>query len=165
MSTSKPTHDIVLVTSSAADKELLKQCRDIRLKVFIDEQKFPLECEIDEYDEGGLSVHYLLQMLPSKEPAGTVRIVPSKTKIGRLCLLPDYRKHRFGSDLMSKAHGFLQSYLAEHHLKEGKISLHAQIPVIPFYARLGYTAIGEIFDEDGAPHQKMILTLQPATVA
>ncbi|KAG8865133.1 hypothetical protein FRB96_000022 [Tulasnella sp. 330] len=115
-------------------------------------------------------------MLPSKEPAGTVRIVPSKTKIGRLCLLPDYRKHRFGSDLMSKAHGFLQSYLAEHHLKEGKISLHAQIPVIPFYARwvnsvfwdgfrLGYTAIGEIFDEDGAPHQKMILTLQPATVA
>lgn len=93
------------------------------------------------YDEGGLSVQYLLQVLPSKEPAGTVRIVPSKMKIGRLCLLPDYRKHGFGSELMRKAHEYLQSYLAEHHLKEVQVALHSQLPVVPFYARCVASAV------------------------
>ncbi|KAG9015542.1 hypothetical protein FRB94_000147 [Tulasnella sp. JGI-2019a] len=162
MSSPRPAHDIVLVSSTAADSELLKQCRDVRIKVFVDEQKFPAETEIDEYDEGDLSVHYLVQILPLKEPAGVVRIVPSKMKIGRLCILPEYRKYRFGSDLMVKAHDYLRSCMIEYELKEASISLHAQIPVVPFYARLGYAQVGEHFDEDGAPHQRMVLVLQPA---
>lgn len=87
------------------------------------------------YDAPGLAVHYLLRLLPSREPIGTVRIVPTKMKIGRLCLHADYRKHGFGSDLMVKGQLHLGSYLAERGLGPSQIALHSQIPVVPFYAK------------------------------
>ena len=39
------------------------------------------------------------------------------------------------------------------------IYLHAREPVIPFYESLGYECEGEIFEEVGIPHQKMLKRL------
>lgn len=149
---SKPEHEIILVESS--DKELTQQCIDVRIKVFTDEQGFPIETEIDQYDKPGASVHFLLRLLPSLEPIGCVRLVTSKGKVGRLCVLKEYRKYGFGRDLMTKCHA-----LAADKLGTREFQLHSQIPVIPFYAKFGYVPVGDRFDEDGAPHQKMVLTL------
>lgn len=96
----------------------------------MDEQKFPLDTEIDSYDDHGVSVHFLLRLLPSLEPIGVVRLVLSKGKVGRLCVLQEYRQHGFGRDLMMKCHELAASRLG---LKQ--VELHAQIYVIPFYAR------------------------------
>ncbi|KAG8953672.1 hypothetical protein FRC04_001876 [Tulasnella sp. 424] len=153
--TPKPEHEVILVESS--DKELTQQCIDVRIRVFTDEQGFPLETEIDEYDKGDASVHFLLRLLPSLEPIGCIRLVKAKGKIGRLCVLKEYRKYGFGRDLMNKCHE-----LAATKLGTREFQLHSQIPVIPFYAKLGYVPVGDQFDEEGAPHQKMVLTL-PST--
>jgi len=63
---------------------------------------------------------------------------------------------------MTRSHAFIATYLAEQGLKEAQVALHSQIPVVPFYARLGYVPVGYVFDEEGAPHHKMVLTIHPA---
>lgn len=40
------------------------------------------------------------------------------------------------------------------------IRLMSRETVVPFYARLGYTAVGEIFEEVTLPHQEMRKTLE-----
>ena len=40
-----------------------------------------------------------------------------------------------------------------------KIILHARIQVFEFYTRLGYTQVGEPFEEVGIPHQRMQKTI------
>jgi predicted GNAT family N-acyltransferase len=35
------------------------------------------------------------------------------------------------------------------------VRLHAQMPVVPFYERIGYVAEGPAFDEAGILHRKM----------
>jgi len=37
------------------------------------------------------------------------------------------------------------------------IYLHAQVPVIEFYEKLGFRCVGAVFNEAGIPHRKMIL--------
>jgi predicted GNAT family N-acyltransferase len=39
--------------------------------------------------------------------------------------------------------------------------VHAQTVVEPFYAGLGFVAIGAVFEEDGIPHIAMRLPLAP----
>ena len=43
-----------------------------------------------------------------------------------------------------------------------KIILHARIQVFDFYVRLGYTPIGEPFEEVGIPHQCMQKNIPPS---
>lgn len=40
------------------------------------------------------------------------------------------------------------------------VVLHAQVPVVDFYAKLGYEAVGEEFEDAGIPHRKMTKALQ-----
>jgi predicted GNAT family N-acyltransferase len=37
--------------------------------------------------------------------------------------------------------------------------LHAQVPKVAFYTRFGFTAMGDEFDEDGAPHLLMVKSI------
>ncbi len=39
------------------------------------------------------------------------------------------------------------------------MKLHAQTHALGFYARLGFAAFGDVFDEDGIPHKAMRLDL------
>jgi len=148
----KPAHEIVLVTSD--DSEMTEECKKVRVAVFADEQGFPLDTEIDEYDEPGQSVHLLLRLLPSKQTIGCVRIVLAKGKVGRLCVLKGYRQYGFGRDLMEKLH---EVAISKYGIK--RFELNSQMPVVRFYAKYGYEPVGDEFDEEGAPHQKMIKTI------
>ncbi|PVG00469.1 acyl-CoA N-acyltransferase [Serendipita vermifera] len=153
-----PPHEIIPVNDDAPD--LVKQCVDLRIAVFVDEQKFPLDTEIDKYDGPGKSTHLLLRLVPSLEPIGTVRLVhlsSTEKKLGRLCVLKEYRNFKFGKDLVLAVHDYLQKQGSPPDA-EGpiSISLHSQIYVKGFYAKCGYEEVGPEFDEDGAPHQKMV---------
>jgi predicted GNAT family N-acyltransferase len=53
--------------------------------------------------------------------------------------------------------GALEAAARERGLAE--VILHAQVPVIPFYERLGYAAEGEVFFEAEIPHRVMRRTL------
>jgi predicted GNAT family N-acyltransferase len=153
-SSQPPSHEIVLADSD----ELKAQCLKVRLAVFVDEQKFSAEVEVDEYDPTG--TQFLLRLLPSLEPIGCIRMnfLENKGyyKLSRLCVRKDYRKYRFGSKLVEAGHAWATQDAKARGVTNPKSACHSQIPAKPFYARLGYTEEGEEFDEDGAPHQNMV---------
>jgi len=142
-------------------EQLSRQCYDVRIDVFHREQGFPLDTEIDELDE--TAEHFLLRLLPSLRPIGTIRASrPSNTdyyKLSRLAVHKDYRKHHFGRDLVLALHDWVSTDALSRGETFAKVVCHSQIPTLAFYVKFGYTPEGDQFDEEGAPHQKMVLHL------
>jgi len=137
----------------------------VRMDVFYREQGFPVDTEIDELDE--IAEHFLLRLLPSLRPIGTIRAsrtstgVPSADyyKLSRLAVLKDYRQLHFGRELVFALHSWVTTDALSRGETSAKVVSHSQIPAKPFYVKLGYTPEGDQFDEEGAPHQKMVLHL------
>ena len=124
--------------------EEFDRCFGIRTTVFVEEQEVPLELEMDEYD--AIATHFLLR--DGETPLATARLVDKHglAKIGRVAVLKEARGRGLGLLLMqavieeAKRRGFTESVL------------DAQTYAVPFYARLGYIAEGEEFDDAGIPH-------------
>ncbi|PFH51306.1 hypothetical protein AMATHDRAFT_142813 [Amanita thiersii Skay4041] len=155
--TPAPSHEIITVQASQ-DREL---CYCVRIEVFHHEQKFPLDTEIDEYED--IATHFLLRLTPSLDPVGTIRVQALDAqhyKLSRLAVLKEYRRFNFGKELVDALHDWVRA-AATQASQTGSVQIitHSQIPVKGFYARLDFTFWGDEFDEDGAPHQKMILYL------
>lgn len=157
-------HEIIRISSvGQPDREQLRrQCYDVRIDVFHREQGFPLDTEIDKLDE--TAEHFLLRLLPSLQPIGTIRAsrastVPNYYKLSRLAVLKAYRQHHFGRELVLALHSWVATDALSCGETSAKVVSHSQIPAMPFYVKFGYTPEGDQFDEDGAPHQKMALHL------
>lgn len=122
----------------------------LRFEVFVDEQKVPLELEIDKHDSSALH----LAALDEDEVIGTLRMVEANGKIiiGRLVVKKRHRNKGIGRKLMLKA----ISYAKEKQFQG--MELDSQLPVIPFYEKLGFQTVGDVFDDAGIPHKKMLLT-------
>ena len=120
-------------------------CFDIRLRVFVLEQDVPVSEERDSCEEKAL--HYLA--LADCKPAGTARsliMAPGVIKIGRVAVLPAYRKSGVGAAVMRAV---------EAANPRATFVLDAQIHALPFYERLGFVAEGDQFQEAGIPHRRM----------
>ncbi|KAH9965807.1 acyl-CoA N-acyltransferase [Russula dissimulans] len=164
MSTTEVIH--VPSVGQSGREQLLEQCHRVRIDVFVREQGFPLDGEIDGLDER--AEHFLLRLLPSLQPIGTVRAIrPSSQgvpyyKLGRLAVLKEHRQHHFGRELVFALHNWVlvDSQSRGEHL--AKVVCHSQLAVKAFYAKFGYAPEGEQFDEEGAPHQKMVTHLIPS---
>jgi len=127
------------------DKELLSH---IRYQVFVDEQKVPIELEID--DDDPLASHVLC--LVDGQPVGTGRILLDG-HIGRFAVLKAHRKQGYGNKILDH----LELIAQEHGLTQ--VFLNAQVSAIPFYEKRGYKIISDVFDDAGIPHQTMRKTL------
>lgn len=154
--------------------------RKIRVQVFVEEQGFSLGDEFDEIEETSVHVLFSLSSRPN-EQIGTLRYDPTKGKISRIALLPAYRGSGIGREMMLSFErrllaGLQLVLLADHQAAPSSLSLilsdltppsqirlHSQIPVIGFYAKIGYQSIGPTFIEDGAPHQLMVKELQSSS--
>ena len=132
-------------TTWQKDKELLS---NIRYQVFVDEQKVPIELEID--DDDPLAAHVLC--LVDGNPIGTGRILLDG-HIGRLAVLQAHRKQGYGNKILDH----LELIAQENELTE--VFLNAQVTAIPFYEKRGYMIISDIFDDADIPHQTMQKTL------
>jgi ElaA protein len=121
----------------------------IRMRVFVREQGVPADIELDRDDQR--AIHFLATS--NGRAVGTARVVMhgKNAKIGRMAVLKSYRQKSVGSALLKRAIGAAKSRAAR------KIYLHAQVPVIGFYEKLGFRCVGPLFDEAGIPHRKMIL--------
>ncbi|HHW11287.1 MAG TPA: GNAT family N-acetyltransferase [Firmicutes bacterium] len=126
----------------------------IRRQVFIEEQGVPPEIEQDGLDPA--CAHVLA--FCGEIAVGTGRLYPiepntHRAKIGRLAVLPAYRRQGIGSRL-------LQELLAEAR-RQGyqQVYLHAQAGAYSFYLRHGFIAYGEPFVEAGIPHRRMGIIL------
>ncbi|KAH9045281.1 acyl-CoA N-acyltransferase, partial [Lactarius pseudohatsudake] len=178
-------HEIIRIPSvgQPGREQLRHHCYDVRIDVFHREQGFPLDTEIDKFclfhsilavsayfrsfsslrrlDE--TAEHFLLRLLPSLRPIGTIRASRTSNsdyyKLGRLAVLNDYRKLHFGRELVLALHDWVATDALSRGETSAKVVAHSQIPAIAFYAKFGYTAEGDQFDVDGAPHRKMVVHL------
>ena len=90
-------------------------------------------------DEPNASFHLLLRLLPSLEPIGTVRLIdlsPTKKKLGRLCVLKEYRSFKFGKDLILASHkAIIDRARAAEVVENLEVSLHSQLYVKGLYTK------------------------------
>lgn len=117
----------------------------VRTRVFVEEQKVPLELEWDDADEN--ATHFLASL--SNTPIGCARLLACG-QIGRMAVLTEYRKLGIGEALLHKA---LRS-AKEQGIKT--IFLHAQNQAIPFYKKYDFKVEGNEFIDAGIPHHIMV---------
>ncbi|WP_417245250.1 GNAT family N-acetyltransferase [Celeribacter sp.] len=128
-------------------------CHKLRMVVFVEEQKVPVEDEIDDLDD--ISTH-LLAKGADGEALGTARIyeVGEIGKIGRVCVVKSQRGTGLGARLIEAC---LEELRQRPHLKQAKLG--AQNHAIGFYERFGFRVIGEEYQDGGIPHHDMVLDL------
>ncbi|BFN37252.1 GNAT family N-acetyltransferase [Fidelibacter multiformis] len=121
----------------------------IRYEVFVEEQKVPVEEEIDRFDP--LSLHILVHLKTRNgvyEPVATGRLIPDG-HIGRIAVLKGYRGRGIGLLMME--------ILEKKAMDKGisTVELDAQLQALPFYEKAGYIAYGGVFMDAGIQHKKM----------
>jgi putative N-acetyltransferase (TIGR04045 family) len=125
----------------------LRECYTIRKKVFVEEQKLFSKTDRDRYDAKAFHI----AAFQSGRIVGTVRIYQKGKDVwfgGRLAVLKDFRG-RVGKLLIEKAVATAREKGAKRFLA------YIQIKNVPFFKRCGWSAVGEIFQYHGAPHQLM----------
>jgi len=127
--------------------------REVRTRVFVEEQAVPEEEEWDGLDPE--CVHAVAETAADGVIA-TGRLHPSG-KIGRMAVMPPWRGRGVGAALLRR----LLEQAGRQELQE--IRLNAQVAVLGFYARFGFVAEGEEFEEAGIPHRLMRLQLAQET--
>ena len=118
----------------------------VRRAVFIEEQGVS---EAEELDGEDPSATHFLATDAAGAPIGTARVLASG-QIGRMAVLPNWRKHGVGARLLAAA----VAAAAERNLA---VFLHAQVTAIGFYQRNGFKAVGKTFMEADIEHRKMVL--------
>ncbi|MCH8465717.1 MAG: GNAT family N-acetyltransferase [Roseinatronobacter sp.] len=127
----------------------LALCHALRRIVFIEEQNVPEAEEIDGRDAGAL---HLLARLDG-QPVGCARVLVmgDTGKIGRVCVLPDYRGQGIGVALIQSALDVLRAQPGVMRAKLG-----SQTHAIGFYEKLGFTAQGPEYLDAGIAHRDMV---------
>ena len=156
------------VTPVRTSEEMAHALR-IRTRVFVEEQRVPLDLEVDAFDgdpathERAGVIHVLARL--DGVPVGTGRLLldahegdPTDAPalgdlahIGRVAVLIDYRRRGVGAALMRALHDD-----ARRRGLTG-IAISAQAHAEAFYAGLGYVADGPLYLEAGIAHRAMEL--------
>lgn len=131
----------------------LDACFNLRRIVFIEEQKVPVDEEIDEHDS--TAIHLLAQ--DTNGPLGTARIVVDGeiAKIGRVCVLATARGQGLGIRLIRKA---LEVATDLEEVRQAKLG--AQVHAIGFYEALGFRVIDATYLDAGIEHKDMVQSLR-----
>lgn len=116
----------------------------IRTEVFVREQRVPAEIEMDEHDAACL---HALAYVDGKA-VGTGRLLPDG-HIGRMAVLRENRTQGLGGAILERLVGEAR----RRGMREVRLS--AQTHALGFYARHGFVAVGEVFEEAGIEHQEM----------
>lgn len=126
----------------------------LRMIVFVEEQNVPPEEELDAYD---VTATHFLASTEQGEIIGTARLLDKGEgtgKVGRVAVLKEWRGKSIGALLMNEV---------ERHARGSgyrRLILDAQCYAIPFYAKLGYIAEGDIFLDANIEHRFMTKILQ-----
>jgi ElaA protein len=122
-------------------------CYALRHTVFVDEQGYSAEGEVDELDV--LCKHLLA--IDGDTPVATARVylTGGTGKIGRVCVLKSHRGTGLGADLIRAAVDLAMGEGA------GRAILGAQVQAEGFYAKLGFASFGDVYEDEGEPHQMM----------
>lgn len=123
--------------------------KSVREAVFIHEQGVPAELEWDGLDD---SARHALALSHRGDAIGCGRIF-TDGHIGRIAVLPQWRKQKVGTAIMEA----LLDYANSHDYKQ--VDVDAQTHAIPFYRSFGFVERGKEFTDAGLPHIKLVLKL------
>ncbi len=129
------------------DKKVRDDAYKVRVCVFVDEQGF-----VDEFDEID-NFAYHVAAYDGDKVIGSGRIFPelnsSEYHVGRIAVLKEYRGQDVGSRIMSEIESFA------FKIGASGLVLSAQRRARGFYDKIGYTAQGDEYLEEGYPHVLM----------
>ena len=125
------------------------QLKNIREKVFIEEQKVTPQLEWDGMDEKAM--HFLV--FKDEEAIGCARAVVIKNymQLGRMAVLKEYRGQGIGGALIEKA----MTIAKLNQLSA--IYISAQCHAIDFYKKFGFEVKSDIYLDAEIPHRDMTL--------
>ncbi|WP_261817402.1 GNAT family N-acetyltransferase [Vibrio gallicus] len=134
------------------DSHLLYQLIKLRIDVFVVEQECPYP-ELDNKDTLA-EVRHLLGFI-NDELVACARLLPCgvsypEVSIGRVVIAKQWRKHKLGHDLMTKAVSTCLDIWPNQDIEIG-----AQNHLRQFYAKHGFEAFSEVYLEDDIPHVDM----------
>ena len=126
----------------------------IRETVFVEEQGVPFELENDEHDRAAHTRHYLARAADGA-PAGAARWRETDrgVKLERFAVLPAFRNQQIGAALLAA----VLADVREEAPDAAEVYLNAQLRAVPFYRRHGFAVVGEMFEEAGIQHFRMVL--------
>lgn len=122
---------------------------EIRTQVFVKEQGFPKEIELDENEKRAT---HLVGFLDGSL-AATARYFYDENRgaylISRIAVMKKYRGRGLGAEIVKAAE--------DNIIAEGgkKAVIHAQLRAKGFYESIGYTPYGDIDLEEGVEHIMM----------
>ena len=125
-----------------------------RYEVFACEQKIFSENDFDDTDKK--CYHVFLE--EDNKIIAYSRIIPkefspySDISIGRVLVLPNYRRTGLANKMMCFCIDFIKN-----NLNENNITLSAQEYIKDLYLSCGFAPISDVYDEVGIPHIKMRL--------
>ena len=122
-----------------------KNLIDLRTRVFINEQLVPPDLEWDGYDS---DCWHVIARTEDNTCIGTARMLYDG-HIGRMAVLPEYRKKGVGSELLKSLHEIARAQGIHH------VFLHAQTSAVGFYQNHGYKITGDEFMDADIPHVTM----------
>lgn len=138
----------VQVQIAAHNSALYVKALDLRRPVL----RWPLGLDFSEEDVVAEAEEICVVAVDGEELWGTLQIKPldaSTVKVRQVAVHPDWQ---------GKGVGRAMSEFAENWARENgfrTIRLHARLPAVPFYLRLGYEVVGEEFIEVTIPHLAM----------
>lgn len=130
----------------------------IRREVFIEEQEVP---EDDDFDGLDNIARHAIVLTNEDKAIGTARFRVierdgiEKIKLERFAVLKPYRGRGIGLQLVKFILEQIEKDSRYNHIKT--IYLHAQLDAVSLYDRAGFEKEGDIFDESGILHYKMVL--------
>lgn len=133
----------------------LYQLLRLRAEVFVVEQN----CVYQDLDDKDQSAIHLLGLTDDGRLAAYTRILakglsyPDYASIGRVITAPFARGKGIGRPLMQES---LRRLFDAYGKQPVKISAQAHLQA--YYGSVGFTGVGEIYEEDGIPHRAMVFT-------
>ncbi len=133
--------------------EVAAAARPVRIEVFLQEQRVPVDMEWDADDDTALHAVVINRL---RMPLATGRLLPAVSgtaRIGRMAVSRVLRGSGLGKSILQA--------LVQAAAQRGdrQVLLHAQRSAEGFYSRLGFTPQGEPFEEAGIAHIEMVKTL------
>lgn len=143
----KPIIDVIKIHTQADFQQAIK----IRYAVFVQEQKVPIEEEIDDFENQ--SIHFIAYK--NKIPCGTARwrVAEKGIKLERFAVLQNHRGKGVGSALVDAVLNDIDSN-SETHGKQ--MYLFAQLSAMKLYSHFGFQKVGILFQECNIDHYKMV---------
>ncbi|WP_207427249.1 GNAT family N-acetyltransferase [Pedobacter sp. SYSU D00535] len=136
----------MIKVTKVEDPLILETVFAIRREVFVVEQNCPPELEWEFEDE---STHFLATVDDSPAGAARWRRTDKGFKLERFAVLKPFRGKGVGQALVKAVLGDLPR-------SADYIYLNAQVQAMGMYAKLGFVAEGEQFEEAGIQHYKMV---------